>query len=87
MRARAMRLALTAARAADGLYPPGVQPVEVIMKPQSAAPVASLPGPSRTITVEPVQVPVPAGPPARPSEPPLEPERPAAPEGEPVPSR
>jgi hypothetical protein len=47
--------------------------------------VASLDGPSRTITVEPVRVPVPAQPPSTEPEPQREPERPREPEREPAP--
>jgi hypothetical protein len=47
--------------------------------------VASLDGPSRTITVEPIRVPVPAQPPTTEPEPAREPERPREPEREPAP--
>jgi hypothetical protein len=54
--------------------------------PRTRQPLGSLDGPSRTITVEPVETPVTAPPPRVP-EPPREPERPPAPKPERVPAR
>jgi hypothetical protein len=59
-----------------------------VTPPSGTAPsrlVASLDGPSRTITVEPVRVPVPAPPPSTEPEPAREPERPPEPERQPEP--
>jgi hypothetical protein len=50
------------------------------------APAATLPGPSRTITVEPVEVPMVAPPPTRPAEPAREPPTREPPAREPAPS-
>jgi hypothetical protein len=50
-------------------------------------PRGSLDGPSRTITVEPVETPTPAPPPEVRPEPQREPARPSAPTAPPVPSR
>jgi hypothetical protein len=56
------------------------------MSSQSTSPVrGSLPGPSRRITVEPVEVPV-IAPREEPAAPPVEPERKPAPVREPVPT-
>ncbi|MEA2256334.1 MAG: hypothetical protein QOG35_2379 [Solirubrobacteraceae bacterium] len=55
--------------------------------PRDGRPLASLDGPSRTITVEPVETPVPAHPPRVAPEPAHEPERPPAPPRPAVPSR
>lgn len=92
--ARAMRLALIADSSADGLYPrsPVVTsrrpslPVQSVSVRRHAI-EGSLPGPSRTITVEPIRVP--AAPPVVPEvAPELPPERPEPrPEREPVPVR
>ncbi|MEA2394917.1 MAG: hypothetical protein QOJ82_2808 [Solirubrobacteraceae bacterium] len=54
---------------------------------KSLRPLASLDGPSRTITVEPVQTPVPARPPRVAPEPAREPERTPAPPRPAVPTR
>jgi len=56
------------------------------MSSQSTSPArGSLPGPSRRITVEPVEVPV-IAPREEPAAPPVEPEREPAPAREPVPT-
>ena len=81
-----MRLALTAAAAADGLYPTCSPLLEVdvshepiVLASLRGSAWGSLPGPSRTITVEPIELPVQPAP--------LEPAAPAPtePATEPVP--
>jgi hypothetical protein len=54
---------------------------------RDARPRGSLDGPSRTITVEPVETPMPAPPPEVHPEPAREPERPSKPARPPVPAR
>ena len=55
--------------------------------PREQQPRGSLDGPSRTITVEPVETPTPAPPPEVHPEPPREPERPSTPTAPPTPAR
>jgi hypothetical protein len=54
---------------------------------RDARPRGSLDGPSRTITVEPVETPTPAPPPEVRPEPEREPARPSSPTAPPVPAR
>jgi hypothetical protein len=61
-------------------------PSGVIVMQRSSDPLASMPGPSRRITVEPIRLPTHA-PPVRPEQPPRVPERERPPAREPVPSR
>ncbi len=56
-------------------------------KPRHTGLRGSLDGPSRTITVEPVETPVPAPPPEVHPEPAREPARPSKPTGPPAPAR
>jgi hypothetical protein len=60
--------------------------MEVTMKPARRRPLASLDGPSKTITVEPLQTPVPAPPPRIKPEPEREPAKPSKKPSEPVPT-
>ena len=55
--------------------------------PREQQPRGSLDGPSRTITVEPVETPTPAPPPEVHPEPSREPERPPTPTAPPTPAR
>ena len=62
------------------------QKVIVMQHPSGPLPVASLPGPSRRITVEPIRLPT-SVPPAVPEQPPQVPERERPPAREPLPAR